>query len=97
MMGYFRFRRTFKLLPGLRLNINKKSISASVGVRGAHFTLGTTGTRATVGLPGTGLSYTEHTPWGTAPALPPPLPAPEVTQLPAPRIGPWGPRIEEGE
>jgi hypothetical protein len=30
----------------------------SVGRRGAHFTVGTHGTRETVGIPGTGVSYT---------------------------------------
>jgi hypothetical protein len=32
--------------------------SVSAGVRGAHYTVGRRGPRATVGLPGTGLSYT---------------------------------------
>jgi hypothetical protein len=54
----FRFRRSVKLFPGLRLNFGKRGISASIGVRGAHVTYGPTGTRTTVGLPGTGLSYT---------------------------------------
>ncbi|HEY2772459.1 MAG TPA: DUF4236 domain-containing protein [Candidatus Binatia bacterium] len=61
-MGYFRFRRSIKLLPGIRLNIGKKSSSVSVGVRGAHVTFGKTGTRTTVGVPGTGLSYTQVSP-----------------------------------
>jgi hypothetical protein len=56
----FRFRRSFKILPGLRLNLGKKSASVSVGVRGAHVTLRPGHKpRTTVGLPGTGLSYTE--------------------------------------
>ena len=54
----FRFRRSIKILPGIRLNFGKRGISASIGVRGAHVTYGPTGTRTTVGLPGTGLSYT---------------------------------------
>jgi hypothetical protein len=57
-MGYFRFRRSFKLLPGIRWNIGKRSSSVSLGGRGFHYTIGSTGTRTTVGLPGTGLSYT---------------------------------------
>jgi hypothetical protein len=55
----FRFRRSVKLFPGLRLNFGKRGISASIGVRGAHVTYGPTGTRTTVGLPGSGLSYTQ--------------------------------------
>ena len=59
-MGFVRFRRSFRLLPGVRLNLGKRSTSVSLGVRGAHVTLGgPQGTRTTVGLPGTGLSYTE--------------------------------------
>jgi hypothetical protein len=54
----FRFRRSVKLLPGLRLNFGKRGITTSIGVRGAHVTYGPTGTRSTVGLPGSGLSYT---------------------------------------
>jgi hypothetical protein len=53
----FRFRRSIKILPGIRLNVAKRGISTSIGVRGAHVTFGRTGTRSTVGLPGTGISY----------------------------------------
>ena len=58
-MGFFRFRRSIKLFPGVRWNIGKKSSSLSIGGRGAHYTVGTSGTRTTVGIPGTGLSYTD--------------------------------------
>lgn len=59
-MGFVRFRRSFRLLPGVRINLGKRSTSVSIGGRGAHVTLGgPQGTRTTVGLPGTGLSYTE--------------------------------------
>ena len=57
-MGYFRFRRSFKILPGVKWNLGKKSSSVSLGGRGFHYTIGSSGTRMTVGLPGTGLSYT---------------------------------------
>ena len=57
-MGFFRFRRSFRILPGLRWNIGKRSSSVSVGGRGFHYTIGSAGTRTTVGLPGTGLAYT---------------------------------------
>jgi len=58
-MGYFRFRRSIRLAPGIRINLGKRSASMSVGVRGAHMTFGgPRGTRSTVGLSGTGLSYT---------------------------------------
>jgi Protein of unknown function (DUF4236) len=54
----FRFRRSIKILPGIRLNFGKRGVSTSIGVRGAHVTFGKNGTRTTVGLPGTGLDYT---------------------------------------
>jgi hypothetical protein len=54
----FRFHRSVKILPGIRLNFGKRGISTSIGVRGAHVTFGKSGTRTTVGLPGSGLSYT---------------------------------------
>jgi hypothetical protein len=57
-MGFFRFRRSIRIFPGARLNIGKRGVSTSIGVRGAHVTFGKTGTRTTVGVPGTGLSYT---------------------------------------
>ncbi|MEI7111219.1 DUF4236 domain-containing protein [Serratia sp. TMDUHS_CL] len=56
-----RFRQTFTLFPGVRLNIGKRGISASIGVPGATVNVGQKGVRATVGLPGSGLSYTTPT------------------------------------
>lgn len=56
----FRFRRSFKIAPGVRFNINKKSAGLTFGPRGAHYTINTKGQRtASVGIPGTGLSYVE--------------------------------------
>jgi uncharacterized protein DUF4236 len=56
----FRFRRRITIGPGFRLNLSKSGVSASVGTRGAWFTIGHGKTRETAGLPGTGLSYTEQ-------------------------------------
>jgi len=58
-MGFFRFRRSVKLFPGVRWNIGSKSSSLSFGGRGYHYTVGSSGSRTTVGIPGSGLSYTE--------------------------------------
>jgi hypothetical protein len=58
-MGFFRFRRSVKIFPGVRWNFGKNSTSLSIGGRGAHYTFGTSGSRTTVGIPGTGLSYTD--------------------------------------
>ena len=58
-MGFFSFRRRIKILPGLSLNLGKRGISTSIGPRGAKLTLGgQRGPRATIGIPGTGISYT---------------------------------------
>ena len=56
----FRFRRSIKILPGIRINLGKRGVSLSAGVRGAHITIGKSGTRTTVGIPGTGVSYTDY-------------------------------------
>ena len=56
-MGYFRFRRSFKLFPGVRINLSKTGISTSVGVRGATVNLRGEKITTTVGVHGTGISY----------------------------------------
>lgn len=58
-MGW-RFRRSFTIVPGLRLNLSKSGLSASIG--GAPFTLnvGPRGVMGTACLPGTGISYRHH-------------------------------------
>ena len=56
-MGW-RFRKSFKVAPGVRLNIGKKGISTSIGPKGAKVNIGPNGTRFTASIPGTGLSYT---------------------------------------
>lgn len=58
----FRFRRTIKVLPGVRLNLSGSGASVSLGSRGFHYTVGSKGTRVTAGIPGTGLSWSQHTP-----------------------------------
>ena len=56
----FRFRRTIKIAPGIRLNLNKKSSSIRFGGRGAGVTVSSTGkTTRTVGIPGTGAYWTK--------------------------------------
>lgn len=38
-----RFRKSIKIAPGVKINFNKKSISATVGTRGAHYTVNSKG------------------------------------------------------
>lgn len=54
----FRFRKTISIIPGVRVNISKSGVSASVGGKGETVNIGQDGhVRGTVGLPGTGISY----------------------------------------
>ncbi|TPO05183.1 DUF4236 domain-containing protein [Mesorhizobium sp. B1-1-5] len=54
----FRYRRSMRLVPGVRLNVTGKGLSsASFGKPGATLNMGRRGTRSTVGIPGSGLSY----------------------------------------
>lgn len=57
-----RFRKSFKILPGVRINLNKNSTSVTFGKKGVHYTVNSNGKKtATVGIPGTGISYSEST------------------------------------
>ena len=58
-----RFTRRVSLIPGLRVNFSKSGASLSIGHRGAWYTIGgPRGRRVSVGLPGTGLYWTEQAP-----------------------------------
>lgn len=91
-----RFRRTFRVLPGVRINLSGSGISTSLGVPGATLNLSSRGARATVGIPGTGLSYSQHLGGGRPPkedwpesAAPwsPPAPPPSAPSRTARAIG----------
>jgi hypothetical protein len=43
------------------MNLSKSGPSVSFGVRGAHVTVGKSGVRQTIGIPGTGVFYTRRT------------------------------------
>ncbi|MDP1769709.1 MAG: DUF4236 domain-containing protein [Nitrospirota bacterium] len=47
-----RFRKSFKLAPGLRLNMSKSGFGLSVGPRGASMSFGPSGTYRNINLPG---------------------------------------------
>lgn len=53
-MGW-RFRRSVRVFPGLKLNFSKSGISTTIGTKGASVTVGPKGTYANVSIPGTGL------------------------------------------
>jgi hypothetical protein len=55
----FGFRKSFKIAPGVRLNVSSRSVGASVGVKGLRYSVNSRGQRrTTASLPGTGLSFT---------------------------------------
>jgi hypothetical protein len=56
-----RFYRRLRVLPGMTVNLSKRGASVSLGERGARVTLNTRGeVTETVGLPGTGVFYTQR-------------------------------------
>ena len=74
----FRFRKSIKLFPGVRLNLSKSWVSASIGRPGATVNLSKRGTRGTVGIPGTGISYSENLSDPTSSSPPEPTPTPST-------------------
>ncbi|MCX6448738.1 MAG: DUF4236 domain-containing protein [Actinobacteria bacterium] len=61
-----RFRKSMKLLPGVRLNFSKETVGLSFGVPGARYTINSKGRRTiTTGLPGTGIYNVETISSGT--------------------------------
>ena len=77
----WRFRQSFKIIPGLKLNLSKTGLSASIG--GAPFTLniGSRGVYGTASIPGTGISFRQRLSEEAYPNplgdlnVPPPLPS----------------------
>jgi hypothetical protein len=56
----FRFQKSLRILPGVKLRLSKKGVSLSLGKRGAGVNVGKPGLTGNVGLPGTGLSYRQR-------------------------------------
>lgn len=56
----FRFKKVIKIAPGIKLNVSKSGISTSIGPKGATMNVGRHGVRGTVGIPGSGLSYSQQ-------------------------------------
>ena len=54
----FRFRKSFKIAPGVKVNFGKKGVGTSLGGKGFRVSINSSGRRTTtVGIPGTGISY----------------------------------------
>jgi hypothetical protein len=44
-----RFRKSISIVPGVKVNLSKSGVGASVGTKGARLSTGPRGTRASVG------------------------------------------------
>jgi hypothetical protein len=53
----FRFRKSFRVAPGVRLNVSKRGAGVSLGGKGFTHSIGPSGRRTTISAPGTGVSY----------------------------------------
>lgn len=58
----FRFKKSFKIAPGVKLNIGKSGIGVSTGIRGARIGINKKGAYTSVGVPGTGISSISYFP-----------------------------------
>ena len=74
----FRFQKRVST-PFGRINVSKSGISLTEGVPGAHITIGRT-PRITLGVPGTGLSWTETMERGHRASHGAPQTAPQASQ-----------------
>lgn len=55
-----RFRRSTKIAPGVKVNLSKKNVGVTVGTKGAHYSVNSSGRKTTtVGVPGTGVSFVD--------------------------------------
>jgi hypothetical protein len=55
----WKFRKSVKILPGIRLNFSNSGVSTSLGPKGFKFNVGRKGVRRTVSIPGSGFYHTE--------------------------------------
>jgi hypothetical protein len=56
----FKFRKIIKVIPGVKINLSKSGISASIGGAGHTLNIGKKGIKTTVGIPGSGMSYSKN-------------------------------------
>ena len=61
-----RFRRSVKIMPGVRINFSKSGVSTTIGPRGASVNIGKKGAYLNTGIPGTGLYMREKIGGGPA-------------------------------
>src|SRR5690348_14497922 len=70
----FRFRRSLRILPGVRVNLSARGVSTTIGPRGASVNVSKRGAYLNTGIPGTGLSARTKLADGTIADAPAALP-----------------------
>lgn len=99
----FRFRKSFKIAPGIKLNVGKKGIGISAGTKGARVSVNSSGrVTKSLSIPGTGVSYVKSSKIGgkksASKASKPSLPKAENTppKPQNPSNGPQPPKTYRG-
>lgn len=80
-MGW-RFRKSFKVIPGVRLNLSRHGLSATLGAAPFSVNVGPRGVYSNVSIPGTGLYNRERLDNPASPVPLPPLLFPKI-QIPS--------------
>ncbi len=83
-MGW-RFRQSFKVFPGVRLNLSGRGLSTTIGYGPASINISSRGAYANLNIPGTGLSYRQKISGGAGSA---PQQQPGSIQFPTHPTGP---------
>ncbi|QGS68698.1 DUF4236 domain-containing protein [Oceanobacillus sp. 143] len=56
----FRFRKSVKVAPGIRLNVSKKGVSTTIGGKGLRVNSSSRGVSIGASIPNTGISYNKN-------------------------------------
>src|SRR5260221_11589250 len=82
----WRFRKTFKVLPGVKLNLTRRGLSATFGAAPFSVNVGPNGVYGNASIPGTGIWDRQRLDIHLAPSsgiMPPTSPSP-ISHLPCP-------------
>jgi hypothetical protein len=77
-MGW-RYRKSFKLLPGVRVNVSSRGVSTTIGGKALSVNVGSRGTFLNAGIPGSGFSHRERIDDDASPS-PQPLALPSAAE-----------------
>lgn len=92
----FRARKSFKVIPGVRMTVTARGIGVSAGVRGARVSVNTSGrVTKTVGIPGAGISHVTTSKVGSKPQARATMPTSPPALMPRPRPGLIAPKWEK--